>query len=405
LELPDLTSRRALVVDDNAANRQIAQRYLEAAGARVELAATGYEALALLSESVMARQPFDVTILDLHMPGMNGIELARAIRTNEAGSCLPIVFWASYHDREALSESRSLGASNFLVKPVPEDQFVQAVARAIGSWPARSSHDGASTQSPPQRPVARVLVAEDNATSQKVMLLMLSKLGYGVDIVSDGRQALEAVRRTPYDIVFMDCQMPDMDGFTATRLIRSDPQNGALPPIIALTANALVGERDRCLSAGFDDYLAKPLAMSELAEKLKHWLHPEPVKQIDVPVPVSPSSGAIGDELSSFLGALQQQGIPVADCRYLADAFIETTPVLLNDLACAIESGDGGSTSRLAHKLRGSFGSMGLQSSERLLRQVEAEGSSGAGRTARDSLPVIQQHYAEASSKLGEMFR
>src|ERR1035438_2694528 len=139
LELPDLGGRRVLVVDDNAVNRQIAQRYLEAAGAKVELAAGGPEALALLSDAVLMRQPFAVAVLDLHMPGMNGMELAQAIRSHEAASGLPIVFWASYHDREALSQSRSLGATSFLVKPVPEEQFVQTVVRAIGTSPVRQS--------------------------------------------------------------------------------------------------------------------------------------------------------------------------------------------------------------------------------------------------------------------------
>ena len=405
LELPDLGGRRALVVDDNAANRQIAQRYLEAAGAKAVLAASGYEALALLSDAALMRQPFAVAVLDLHMPGMNGMELAQAIRSHEAASGLPIVFWASYHDREALSESRSLGATSFLVKPVPEEQFVQTVVRAIGTSPVRQSGGRSCAERPGTGPVAKVLVAEDNPTSQKVVRLMLSKMGHEVDIVSDGRQAVDAVRKTRYDIVFMDCQMPDTDGFTATRLIRSGPQNGKRLPIVALTANALEGERDRCLSAGFDDYLAKPVGMAELKEKMNHWLHREPVGKADVPSTVSPFSGMIADELSTFLRALEREGIAIADCRDLADSFLETTPVLLDNLARAVESNDAGTASRVAHTLRGSFGQMGLRNSEQLLRQVEDEGRSGGSDASKKILPVLQQHYTEASSRLAKMLQ
>ena len=401
-DTPDLAGTRALVVDDNAANRQIARCYLEMAGAEVTEASSGPEALAFLSNSVSTREPYAVAVVDLHMPNMSGLDLAQAIRSHEGASHLPIVFWASHHDRETVSESRLLGASSFLVKPVPEDQFVLAVARAIGASAACHPEHITPAKIPAAAWKAKVLVAEDNPTSQKVIRLMLMNMGHEVDIVGDGQQAVTAVASSHYDLVFMDCQMPKTDGYAAVRLIR---QSGQKVPVIALTANALDGAREACRTAGFDDYLAKPIAMEDITKKLNEWLGAPAPPNADRLAERPPSREAIASELSAFLDGLEKVGISISECRDLADSFAETTPELLGDLARAVEANDATAAAQLAHTLRGAFGSMGLRSSESLLRQIEEKGRNGDVDISKRLVPVIQQHYSTARDWFSEMFQ
>ncbi|HEY0944659.1 MAG TPA: response regulator [Opitutaceae bacterium] len=257
-----LDRRRILAVDDNAANRRMLHLHLAAWGALCTTAASGPDALALLEH-----ETFDLAILDLQMPGMDGVDLAHAIARLPAERQPPLVLCTSLGMIMPQESLRAVGFRAFLSKPVRRASLAQALARTLGldqaavDGPARSAR---STPADPALSALRVLVAEDNAVNRKVVLAVLEQLGCSADIVGDGRQALQAVTNRPYDLVLMDVHMPEMDGLEATKLIRRQVPRSQQPHIVAITADALQGDREKCLQSGMDDYITKPIKVAEL---------------------------------------------------------------------------------------------------------------------------------------------
>ncbi|MEL6703393.1 MAG: response regulator [Bacteroidota bacterium] len=263
--VPDLLDRLVLIVDDNATNRAIAAGQARRWGMQATTAASAEEALALFDEGA----EFDVAVLDMHMPGMDGIELAEVLRARPAAARMPLVLLSSVGTEYA---SRDVFAVS-LNKPVHLDRFRRALALALGEVADRPRASAVATwkaASALQHGAAglRVLVAEDNATNQRVAVQMLGKLGIRADTVANGEEAVRAVQSVPYDVVLMDVQMPVLDGLAATRQIRAGAPTSAQPTIIAVTANAQEGHRDQCLAAGMDAYLAKPIRRTELEDVL-----------------------------------------------------------------------------------------------------------------------------------------
>jgi two-component system sensor histidine kinase/response regulator len=270
-----LTGRRLLVVDDNATNRRVLQLQLERHGCEVRLAKDATEAMACLTLSTMAA-PFDAVLTDQNMPGMGGSALASWIRGRPELCSLPILLLGSQiEDRERI---RGLGVNEILLKPVRESQLIRALHTVLPNGALPETAPPLDAPAPPRGVEAvvppaggRVLVVEDNAVNQRVVALMLRKLGYSPEVAANGSEALRALELGSYNAILMDCQMPEMDGFEAARAIRSRPWKAAATPIIALTANALQGERERCVAAGMNDYLAKPLTLELLSDKLREW--------------------------------------------------------------------------------------------------------------------------------------
>ena len=280
LELGDLSGTRVLIVDDNASNRAILGRHCAAWGmisAAVEL---GPPALDLLHSAAARGEPFDLAILDLMMPGMDGFDLARAIKEDAVLRQVHLVLLTSFGERGHGRLAREAGISAYLGKPVRASQLYDCLATviaggagqdpAIPSRPARviTRHLLAEARHGP-----RVLVVEDNPVNQKVTQRILEKLGYRADLAADGRQALAALAEQRYDVVLMDCQMPVLDGFAATQALRERERGSDLhTTVVAMTANALEGDRERCLEAGMDDYLAKPVTLASLRDALGRWI-------------------------------------------------------------------------------------------------------------------------------------
>jgi PAS domain S-box-containing protein len=265
----NVAGRSLLVVDDNATNRRILTELAGSWGMQVRAATSGPEALAWLR----AGELFDVALLDMHMPGMDGEMLAREIRRLRTAEAMPLVLLSSLGAREEIAEPGLFAA--FLTKPAKPGQLLAALADRLRREPVR---EGGRSRSPfptlaaPQGPgrSERVLLAEDNVVNQKVAILMLSKLGYRADVAADGREVLEALRRQTYDVILMDVQMPEMDGLEAARQIAALwPEKKDRPWIVALTANAMQGDREACLAAGMDDYISKPIKTEELAAAME----------------------------------------------------------------------------------------------------------------------------------------
>jgi CheY-like chemotaxis protein len=281
----DLVGRRILVVDDNATNRQILARQLGAWGVQVALAESGAVALGQLRVAAASGRPFDLAILDMQMPTMDGLMLAVEVRADQRIAQTPLALLTSLGQPGARGDQSGLDFAGVLTKPVRQSQLRAWLGRVLGA-PTRPPAPRQESATP-ARPVSadhavpRILVAEDNVVNQRVVVKTLERLGYRVDVVANGVEAVDAVARLPYAAVLMDCQMPELDGYEATRAIRAweraAMRGGQRLPIIALTANALATDREQCLASGMDDYLAKPLRPETLATTLERWLQPSDV--------------------------------------------------------------------------------------------------------------------------------
>ena len=262
---PELQGKRVLIVDDNATNRRVLALQSAKWGMSSRDTESPREALRWLTEG--DRAPFDLAILDMHMPGMNGLELAREIRKRLPA--LPLVLFSSLGRREA-GDSEGL-FSAYLSKPIHQSQLFDALVGLFAQTPvARAAEPGKPRIDPGMaaRHPLRILLAEDNVVNQKLALRLLTQMGYRADVASNGLEAVESVQRQAYDVVLMDVQMPELDGLDATRRICALAPAGERPRIVAMTANAMQGDREMCLAAGMDDYLTKPIRVERLVEAL-----------------------------------------------------------------------------------------------------------------------------------------
>jgi PAS domain S-box-containing protein len=267
-----LRGLRALVVDDNATNRIVLTRSLAGWGLCVAEASNGAEALAALRS---AEDAFALALLDFQMPQMDGLELARHIKADPALAGVRLIMLTSLGVRGQREQARAVGIDGYLVKPVRQSQLYDCLATVMAATkqlpPAPTKPAADSERRPPVAHGPRILLAEDNLVNQVLALRLLQKLGCCVDVVGNGREAVAAVARGEYALVFMDCEMPEMDGFEATGAIRQGETCSRRVPIIALTANAMQGDREACLAAGMDDYLSKPLGLRDLERMLRRW--------------------------------------------------------------------------------------------------------------------------------------
>ena len=262
----DLTGTAVAIIDDNRTNRTILERYLESWGMAQTSFEGGAPALAAMRGAAARDQPFDIAIVDMMMPGMDGAGVAAAIRGDESLKDMVVVLLTS----AGHSETPVPGVDIELVKPVRPSQLFDALHTLLASRPERVRPE--EPGEPARRPAsgARVLIVEDNAANLKVAVRMVERLGYRADTAGNGDEAVKVLRTVHYDAVLMDCQMPEMDGYEATRQIRREETQRT--PIIAMTASAMAGDRERCLAAGMDDYVSKPIKLHIVAAVLQRWL-------------------------------------------------------------------------------------------------------------------------------------
>jgi two-component system sensor histidine kinase/response regulator len=262
---------RVLVVDDNETNRRILEETLRLWAFVPVLAADGKAALAALDAARLAGTPFDLLLVDVHMPGIDGFTLLEVARARHQLEGIVVVMLTSDRQPGDLDRCRELQVAAHLIKPVRQAHLRQALAVAAG----QRAETSAASAKPRAVAVAaeadrlRVLVAEDNVVNQKLARAMLARLGHDCVLASDGREAIAEWGAGGYDVIFMDVQMPDLDGFDATREIRRlEAGSGSRVPIVAMTAHAMPGDRERCLVAGMDDYVTKPISLTEIARVL-----------------------------------------------------------------------------------------------------------------------------------------
>lgn len=265
-----LDGKRLLVVDDNPTNRKILALQAQTWGMGIESASGGAEALTLLQDDTQ----FDLAILDMQMPEMDGIELAKKIRQLDHGKRLPLVILSSLGQEEIIKQKDNIQFSAILNKPIQQSYLYDALAEIFEGQRVKVEPTVPELPTTQQNSdqTLQILLAEDIVVNQKVALLILKQLGYRADVANNGEEVLEALHRQPYDVVLMDVQMPQMDGLTAARHIKEQWQEDEQPYIIALTANAMQGDREMCLAAGMQDYVSKPIRVDELKAAFERYL-------------------------------------------------------------------------------------------------------------------------------------
>jgi CheY-like chemotaxis protein/anti-sigma regulatory factor (Ser/Thr protein kinase) len=378
-----LAGKRLLLVDDNATNREIVRRLAESWEMLVEVVERPTDALA----RVRRGDPFDVAVLDMQMPEMDGLELAREIRRYRDQRALPLLLLTSMG---RLAKAR--GASEFaaqLVKPVKSSQLHDALVRVLAAGTAPVSAPGPREDGSRSAVVdLRLLVAEDNAVNRQLALALLRRLGYDADVVENGREVLDALERERYDVVLMDVQMPELDGLEATRQIRERRGSSDAPRIIAMTANAMEGDRDECLAAGMDDYLSKPIRPEELSRALARC---RPARAYD-----ALDDAALGKLVSSLGGG--DEGREAV--RELVEMFLDDAAAQMATLHGAVERGDAEAAGRTAHTLKSSGATFGARPFAELCRELEALAREGRLDAAAALLDRADQEWERACSAL-----
>ncbi len=373
--MPQCAGRRALVVDDNETNRQILSGQLTMWGVQVTLAASGEEAL----QRITGGERFDVGVFDLFMPAMDGVSLARRVRDLLGEGSMPLLLLSSgasvsdipdgIFDRVATKPVRASTLHTLLIELCSED----------GDRPVASVPDLQQGHLAPEVLEARILLAEDNPVNQRVAVLMLERLGLRADVASNGLEALQSLERQHYDVILMDVQMPEMDGLEATHRIRADFPPERQPFIVALTANALVGDRERCLEAGMDEYISKPIRSEDLVRVLSG-VSVVPIDSDDTSTGETsleePALLPVLDEsvLERLVASLGEEGPQIVN--ELMDDLEAEVPGQLDAIEQAFRGGDAATVRRVAHTLKSTaalFGGMRLSDTMRMIEAIALE--------------------------------
>ena len=370
-----LAGLRVLVVDDNVTNRSILEHQLAAWQIRYTSAADGFQALLKLHQAATEGAPFDLAILDMQMPFLDGLKLARAITAEPTLAATRLVMLTSVAEHPDEETQRLAGLSACLDKPVRQSQLYACLTGA-GKRPAATAApelpDAAAPEGAAEKSRVRILLAEDNVINQEVALGLLEQLGFTADIVANGREALAALARKTYDLVLMDCQMPELDGYSATAQIREREHafaasggKSARLPIIAMTANVMAHDRAKCLAAGMDDYVGKPVEVAQLKAAITRALGGSPAE----PAPAEPAPAGDAVDLRRLN---QAAGNNPAQRRKLLHLYFSETPRQLEALAAAITENRVTDVRHIVHKASGSSLSLGFTAmAQPLLRLKE----------------------------------
>jgi len=401
-----LEAKRVLVVDDNETNRRILTTQLEAWGMTVRGTGSPREALAWVRDG----EAFDVGILDMQMPELDGIALALAIREHRTARELPLLLFSSLGRREPGTEAVQF--AGHLTKPIKPSQLFDALAMVLAGQPTRvdprarppvALDAGMATRHP-----LRILLAEDNVVNQKLALRLLGQMGYRADVAANGLEAINALERQPYDLVLMDVQMPEMDGFEASREIRRRWHRDRGPRIIAMTANVMQGDRELCIAAGMDDYLGKPIRVEQLVTAIERSAPrgPEPDEDGGQPPTENQSAGKRGDERQSadlidrtvFEPLRATVGRDVL--HEVLAAFRADSEQLIGTMRTALTQADTDAFRRAAHSLKSNAASFGARTVAALARDLESLARSGSLDGAAG---VVEQLAEDVRLALGSL--
>ncbi|THJ21723.1 MAG: response regulator [Nitrospira sp. CG24D] len=417
LPMADLQSHRVLIVDDNESNRLILHHLVSGWGMQDVLAEDAASAIAHIEEASRRGTPFDCAIVDVVMPGKDGLQLAAELQRLSCAASLRIVVMTSLLQRGHAERARKVGAKGYLTKPVRHDELRDCLRTVLGM--AHASAETPETDDPTTpRLVTRhtlaehatrrkVLVVEDNSVNQKLAIRMLEKLGYRPDLVENGQEALAALDAGGYDAVLMDCQMPVMDGFEATAAIRRQEAAGKRYvsaghlPIIAVTANAMQGDRERCLAAGMDAYLAKPIKLEDMRTTLARWVMLPASEETDKGGVKSLGPVSEGRAIFDPSQMLQNIGGDQDLLLQLVDLFLERQADMMSQIRQSLSLGDALTVERAAHTLKGTAGNLCAPEVALAAGRLEAVGRLG---TLHDA-PAVYAHLEMEMLRLVQVLR
>ncbi|MBI4396379.1 MAG: response regulator [Elusimicrobia bacterium] len=375
----DLSGLRVLILDANATQREILQQIIASWKMRGDATASETEALSMLRRGAAAKEPYHVVLLDMGLPGMGGLAFALKVKSDAAICSVRTVALTSLAQPMETDVLRAAGIAAALTKPVKQSPLYDCLAHLTDGLREAASAPGAADGA--KHDHFRILVVEDNPVNQKVAALQLERLGYRVDIVGSGREAVDAVRDHPYNLILMDCQMPEMDGYETTAAIRRQEGRVQHTPVIAMTAHALEGDRKKCLAAGMDDYISKPVKLKDLAALLSRW---------DVPIDPSRLENlreAAGDESVRLVGEV-------------IDRFLEDTPGRLENIRKAVQENNSKNLEMAAHSLKGSSANLGAKGLWTLCERIEDLARRGKPAEADRFQEELREEFARVKVKL-----
>ncbi|MCS6977050.1 MAG: response regulator [Gemmatales bacterium] len=414
--VPELEGLRVLVVDDNATNRRILSELLTSWGMKPTSVEDGPLALEALTSAAEAGEPYPLVLIDANMPGMDGFTLATRIEKDANLAGATVMMLTSSEQPGDAKRCRELGVAAFLTKPVRQAELRRAMLEALSRSETGSPRKATSAAQTPATSVPRprrILLAEDSPVNQKLAVALLERRGHQVRVARTGREALTLLEQEPFDLILMDVQMPEMDGFEATEAIRRrEAIHGGHIPIIALTAHAMKGDRERCLEAGMDAYLAKPIRAQELYDLIEsippaittETYRPTPTVPYEPPVQESPQrssscSSPQGEHCNWQLG-LRRVGGDEALLREIAKLLLDECPRLLSEIRAGIAANDPGRVKLAAHTLKGSLDHVGADTARSLAEELERLGRERNLFSSRELCSTLEREWESLRPEL-----
>ena len=372
--LDGIWGKRVLVVDDHAIGRVVLKEMLQVWQCRTQEAAGGTAALAVLRAAAASGDPFDLAIIDRTMPRMDGGELGQRIKQDPRLAKTVLVMLTSKGERGDARHARELGFAAYLLKPIRHSQLHDCLAEVLGDGIGATDAAGQRlitrhSMAEAKKQQVRILVAEDNAVNQRLAEKLLEKLGYRAVLVDNGLKAVAALKAEPFDLVLMDCQMPGMDGYQATQEIRRlEAGTGRHTPVLALTAHAMKGDRETCIEAGMDDYLAKPVRPADLEAALSRWL-------LDGAAPHRASPPEPQDDVFDREAVLERVGGDEGLLSEILAIYFKDAPRLLAEVEAAVREGDADAVRLNGHALKGSSANIGATAVQAVAYELETAGA------------------------------
>jgi CheY-like chemotaxis protein/HPt (histidine-containing phosphotransfer) domain-containing protein len=410
----EIRGAHVLIVDDNATNREVMMVQFKAWGVRSEEVPDGPMALQALYRARDAGDPFQIAILDQQMPGMDGVALARAIKADEKLEDTRLVFFSSLGQRGDSKQMQEIGFAGYLVKPARHWEIIGCLSAVLAGAAVAQQAEPIVTRHTIRelrRGAVRVLLAEDNITNQQVAVGILNRLGLRTDAVANGAEAVKALETLPYDLVLMDVLMPEMDGLEATRQIRN-PQSAVRNhqiPIIAMTAIAMQGDREKCLKAGMNDYVPKPISPQALAEALDKWLPREAAVLAEqatdkpeeaAPVSAEESEAPVFDQAGMMARLMDDEDL----ARTVLAGFLEDIPRQIKALKGHLAAGDGSSAERQAHSIKAATANVGGEALRAVAFEMEKAGKAGDLEAVTARLPELERQFARLKAAMEQRF-
>ncbi|MCP4875879.1 MAG: response regulator [Gammaproteobacteria bacterium] len=402
---PQLHSRRLLIVDDNESSRDILAEKTHTWGMEVRATKSPQKAL----KWIKGGETFDIALIDKHMDAMDGDQLAAAIHDERGGTKLPVVLLTSLGEHETEFDSAIAAHLN---KPIKPSQLFDVIVNIIARKPVTSSGDKREPKPrfDPNMGVEfplKILLAEDNLNNQKLALLALGRLGYKVDVSENGVEVLDALERRPYDIVLMDIQMPELDGLAATRRIRQQTANDSKPWIIAMTANAMQGDREMCLAAGMNDYVSKPIRIERLVAALKcGWSSLDGSKVAAISTVLESSTTVEKESLLDTKAIDRLAELAGDDSTFLEefiDTFLNSVPAMLKEMQESLDEQDSDRLRLIAHTLKSNSNAVGALRLGELFKDLELLAKEGVLTDIPNKLPLVEQEFKSVESALNSL--